>query len=92
MPIKNEPFRTIQKKKNDFMQVILLANIMVPLFIKTKILLIVSDICFLFLYMVELQGKLVHCLCSRLAINPWSSELTIKTLERCSGVFIVDFV
>ena len=52
----------------------------------------VSDICFLFLYMVELQGKLVHCLCSRLAINPWSSELTIKTLERCSGVFIVDFV
>ena len=37
-------------------------------------------------------GGNLYTLFSRLAIIPWSLELTIKTLDRCSGVFIVDFV
>ena len=90
MPIKNELFRTI--KKHDLMQVILLANIMVPLFIKTEILLILFQIFVFCFFIRQNYGGNLYTLFSRLAIIPWSLELTIKTLDRCSGVFIVDFV
>ena len=49
MPKKNEPFRTI--KKHELMQVILLANIIVPLLIKTEILFILFQI-FVFCFFI----------------------------------------
>ena len=93
MPKKNEPFRTIKKTWTYASNSSCKHNSAIA-YKNRNPFYFVSDICFLFLYMEELQGKLVHSLCSRLEVSnkPLVFEVDNRTLERCSGVFIVDFV